>query len=201
MSAWNCISSSFTTMPPSTRSSLSLMRAVLLHRGEHIARLIRRRFERGPSDVRAVGIAREAGDDAASAILPVRRVQAGERGDDVDVAIVRDARRERFDVAALRDDAEVVAQPLHERAGNRDRAFERVVRRLRAELIRNRRDRARPPTTPASCRCSSTGSSRCRTCSSLRRAGSRSARPAPPADRRECRRWARRCSGPVAISP
>ena len=43
--------------------------------------------------------------------------------------------RERFDVAAGRDDAEVVAQPLHERAGDRDRAFERVVRGLLAELI------------------------------------------------------------------
>ncbi len=181
-------------MPPSTRSSLSLMPESCSIAVEHIARLIGRRFECGSRDVRACRVARQPCDDAASAVFPVRRIEAGERGHDVDIAVVRDAGRELLDVAALRDHAEVVAQPLHERAGNRNRSFERVVRRLLAELIRDRghepgrrRDRLRAGVHQQK----AAGAVRV-----LGFAGTKAglARPAPLADRRGCPRWARRAA-------
>src|SRR5690606_16956908 len=42
---------------------------------------------------------------------------------------------ERLDVCRLLDDADVVAQPLYQRAGDGDRAFQRVHRRLVTGLV------------------------------------------------------------------
>ena len=47
--------------------------------------------------------------------------------------------RQRLDLARRRDQPEVVAQPLDQRPGDRDRPFERVDRRGVAELVADRR--------------------------------------------------------------
>jgi hypothetical protein len=130
-------------MPPSTLELPDVDAGVLLHRLKYVAGLVRDGFERGAGEVAAIRVAREPRDDAARRVAPVRREQARERGDDINVAVVVDGARERLDLGALRGQSQVVAQPLHERAGDGDRALECVTRRLVAELLRHRRDQSR----------------------------------------------------------
>ena len=65
--------------------------------------------------------------DAARVGPPVRRAEAGERGDDDHAAGVRDLARERLDLGRLLEQAEPVAQPLHRGAGDERGALERVA--------------------------------------------------------------------------
>ena len=67
------------------------------------------------------------------------REQAGERGHEVDPAVVVDLAGQRLDLGGAGDDAELVAQPLHGRPGDRDRALERVDRPV-AELVADGRE-------------------------------------------------------------
>jgi hypothetical protein len=55
------------------------------------------------------------------------RPEAGEGGHEINAAVVGDLRGEFLDVHGLRDEAETVAQPLHDGAADEDRALERVV--------------------------------------------------------------------------
>ena len=122
------MSAPLATMPPSTRSSVERESGVRVHRIEHLAGLERGRLEGGAGDVALVREAGEADDDAAGIRSPVRREEPGERRHEVDAAVVVDRERELLDVRSLLDDAEVVAQPLDERAGHGDRPLERVDR-------------------------------------------------------------------------
>ena len=85
--------------------------------------------------------------------------------------------------AELLDDAQAVAQPLHDRPGDEDRAFQAIGDLAvespadRRQQLVLRRDRLRR-------RCSAAGSSRCRRCSWRCRARSRPGRTWPPAGRR-----------------
>ena len=54
-----------------------------LHHLEHVARLIRHRIDRRARDVRHLGVARQADDDAARARIPVRRAEPDERRHEV----------------------------------------------------------------------------------------------------------------------
>ena len=60
---------------------------------------------------------------------------ARERRYEVDVAVVVDFARQRLDVGAVLDEAEIVAQPLDQRARDRDGTFERVAGGFVAKLI------------------------------------------------------------------
>ncbi len=80
-------------------------------------------------------VAGQAGDHAAGALFPVGSEQAGKRRHQVDITVVVNRAREFLDLAAALDDSQVVTQPLHQRAGNGDTAFERVTRGLRAKLV------------------------------------------------------------------
>ncbi len=73
---------------------------------------------------------------------PVRREQARERRHEDDVADVGHGPGERLDLRRVADDAEVVAQPLDERAGDRDRSLEGVRGRTVAEARGHGRDEA-----------------------------------------------------------
>src|SRR5690606_15593679 len=108
---------------------------VLRHRVGDFARLVGGRLEGGAGDVALVDVASQADEHAARVALPVRREQAGEGGHDVHATGIIDGAGERLDVCRLLDDAEVVAQPLHQRAGDGDRAFQRVHCRLVADLV------------------------------------------------------------------
>ena len=84
----------------------------------------------------------QAADHAARVGPPARRVQPGEGRDDDAAIAVRHARGERLHVGRRADQAEVVAQPLHERAGHGDGALEHVGRRPLAEAVGDARDQA-----------------------------------------------------------
>ena len=82
-----------------------------------------------------IGEAREAGDHATGAHLPIGRIEAGKGRHDIDVAIILDAAGEVLDLIAALDQAQIVAQPLHQGTGDRDRALERIARLGLAEAI------------------------------------------------------------------
>ncbi len=109
------------------------------HRGEDLAGLVGRRLQRGSGDVSFIGKTREAGDNAARVGAPAWRVEARKGGHEINVAIVRDRARERFDGFAAVDDPEIVAQPLHQRPGDGDGSLQRVNGFRLAELIGERR--------------------------------------------------------------
>ena len=63
-------------------------------------------------------------------------------GHEVDAAVVLDLPGQRLALGGAGDDAELVAQPLDGRAGDRDRALQRVDRRGVAELVADRGQQA-----------------------------------------------------------
>ncbi len=115
---------------------------ILLHGAGDVVGLVGGGFERGAADMGAVGIAREAGDDAARVGTPMRGVQAREGRHDVDAAIVGHGQRQGIGLGGVTDNAEIVAQPLNERAGDGDRALQRIGGRGVAEAVGDRGDQA-----------------------------------------------------------
>ena len=110
---------------------------VLLHRLEHVRRLVGEGFERRAHDVVAVDAAREAEHGAARVLVPVRRAESGERGHHEAAVRVRDGAGHGLGVAGLLQQAQFVAQPLDGGAGREHAALERVVH-LAAEPPRDR---------------------------------------------------------------
>ena len=96
------------------------------HRVQHVVGLVGQRVERGADDVRPVTAARQADDRAARILIPIGGAKARERRDDVAAVRVRDLLRDRLGLRRVRDQLHLVAQPLDSRAGDEDRAFERV---------------------------------------------------------------------------
>ena len=168
-------------------------------RCHQVARLVGDALERGANQVRAIGGSGDARDHPARAGIPVRRAQAHERGHEIDAAAIGHRCRQllRFRRGAQR--AQLIAQPLHGRAGDEDAAFDARTARCRPPTPRA--CPAGDSSRPADGRpCASGRSSRCRRCSWKGRGGSRPGPPAPPAGRPRCRRseWlAPRCSAAV----
>ena len=82
-----------------------------------------------------VDVAGHADERATGVAAPVGRKEAGERGHEVDAAVVLNGRGQRFHISRARDQAQVVTQPLHQCAGDRDRTFQGVHGRLVADLV------------------------------------------------------------------
>ena len=101
-----------------------------LHGPHEVGHLKRQRFQRRAHDVGAVGAAREAEDRAARLRVPIRRAQARERGDHVDARGVGDRARQLLALGDRRDEPQLVAQPLHERARHEHAPLKRVHRPL-----------------------------------------------------------------------
>ena len=79
------------------------------------------------AQLRFGGISGEAGWPAARVVLPMRRIEAGECGNEIDVAVVFAPSARAGSISPARSDqAEILAQPLHQRAGDRHAAFERI---------------------------------------------------------------------------
>ncbi len=119
----------------------------LRHRVEHVARLVGDRLERRADEVLAAGPARDPADEPARVRLPVRRAEAGQRGDEVDAVGRADRAGELLALGRVCEQPEPVAEPLDRRAGDEDRALERVAglrpgahrRRRPHEPVRGRR--------------------------------------------------------------
>ncbi len=145
-SAWNCMELRVLRHAAVDAELRERRRAVrdrvAVRRVDDVPGLEGRRLDGGAHDVRLRREAGEPDDRAARIRPPVGREEAGERRDEVDVAAVLDRGGEALGVGPVRDDAEVVAEPVEERAGDRDRALERVVRRTVAETVPDGRDEA-----------------------------------------------------------
>ena len=115
---------------------------VLHHRVQDGAGLEADRFERGAREVRLRVEPRQPDDGAARVRPPVGREEPGEGGHEIDAAVVGHRVGERFDLRGRRDDPELIAQPLHRRTGDRDRALEREDR-LAAHPVAHRRQQPR----------------------------------------------------------
>ena len=84
---------------------------------------------------------RDRPDDRAAGVRsPVRSEQAGECGHEGHAAGVVDLRGEGLGLGRVVDDAELVAQPLDGRPGDRDRALQCVHGRFVAEAVAERGD-------------------------------------------------------------
>ncbi len=97
-----------------------------LHHLEHVAGLVGHRVDRRAGDVLDPRVAGQAEDGAARMRIPVRRAEADERRHQVDAAGIGHRLHQPLDVGRGGDGAQPVAQPLHGRAGDEHRPFERV---------------------------------------------------------------------------
>ena len=117
-SASACTNVGLSVMPPSTRRRRDRMPGVGLGRLHEVGAAVGDALEHRAHDLRPAGAAGEAEQRAARAVVPLRRAEAEQRGDEHDAAAcrrtARDARATRGRVAMT---PEVVAQPLHVRAG------------------------------------------------------------------------------------
>ena len=102
--------------------------AVGLHRGHEIASLEAYGLERGASEMRGTGVAGQSIDCATGVRVPMRRAQAGERGNQVHAAGIGEAGRKGLRLRGVLDHSQPVAKPLHGGAGDEDRAFQGVGR-------------------------------------------------------------------------
>ena len=122
-------------MPPSTLRQVRVDAGVGGHGVDDVAGLVADRLEGRP---RQVGVGVEPGqpdDRPARVAAPVGSEQAAEGRHEVDPAGVLDLSGERLDLGRAGDDPELVAQPLHRAAGDRDRALQRVDRPGVAEAV------------------------------------------------------------------
>ena len=106
-----------------------------VHRVHDLPGLPAGRLEDRAGQVTLGDIRGQAHDDATGLVAPVRREQAGKRRDDVAAAVVIDRTRERLYLRRRADQPEPVAEPLHEGAGDGDRAFQGVHGGLVADLV------------------------------------------------------------------
>ena len=187
MSARRCTSQSLATMPPSTRSGVA--RAIGEPRPRHRRRASRasesRRLQRRARQLRASRRASGRRSRRAPRV-PLRRAQAGEGRHEIDRLRPSAAAASASVSAAGAMMPKAVAQPLHRRAGDEDRALQRV-----GALA------AHCQATVVSRRCLSAGV--CADVEQQEAAGAvgalicparnRPGRTAPPAGRRRCRRW------------
>ena len=126
MSAWNCIRRLLTLAPPSTFSSVSSTPASRCIASSRSRDLIGHRLDGRPGDVGRGRAARDADDRAAGVGIPIRRAEPDERRHQVHAVRIGHAGGQALDVGRLFDDAQPVAQPLHDRAGDEHRAFQAV---------------------------------------------------------------------------
>jgi hypothetical protein len=106
-----------------------------VHRVHDFPGLPAGRLEDRAGQVTLGDIRGQAHDDAAGLVTPVRCEQAGKRRDDVAAAVVLDRTRERLYLRRRADQPQPVAEPLHERAGDGDRALQGVHGWLVADLV------------------------------------------------------------------
>src|SRR5581483_2310672 len=114
---------------------LQVHAGILLHGLADVAALVADRLQGCPGQV-SVGVEPgQADDHAAGVASPVRREQPGERRNEIDPAVVGHLAGQRFGLGRTGDHAELVAQPLYRRSGDRDRALQGVAGLAVTELV------------------------------------------------------------------
>ena len=105
------------------------------HGVDHVARLPGHRLQGGAGDVSARDVGGQADDDAACVGAPVGGEQTGEGRHQGAAAVVGDAGGQGLDLGRGGEEAQIVAQPLDQRAGDGDRAFQGVDGRGLADAV------------------------------------------------------------------
>ena len=103
---------------------------VAAHGFEHVGHLESDGFERRAGDVSVAGVAAQADQKPCRVRVPVRRAQTHKRRHKDHAVGVGHARGQGLDIGRCADKFQVVAQPLHHRAGDKDAALERVLEAL-----------------------------------------------------------------------
>src|SRR5258707_13958581 len=116
---------------------------IFLHCLDHFPCLKSCGLKNGTRNVTFVRVACQAGDDPARILFPIRGVQPGKCGNEVNAAIVVNCSRERLDFSAFLNESETVTEPLHQRSGNGYASLQGVVSGLATELVRNRRKQSK----------------------------------------------------------
>jgi hypothetical protein len=70
--------------------------------------------------VALIGAPREAGDGSPGILVPVGRPETGERGDEVDAAVVVYLAGKVLDLRGVADNLEFIPEPLHHGSGYED---------------------------------------------------------------------------------
>ncbi len=112
------------------------------HGVDDVAGLVHHRLHHRACQVGSRGAAGDAEDGAARIRVPPGRAEPGEGRHDHDATAVGHRRGERAGLGSRVDDAETVAQPLHGRTGDEDRALERVRDAAVGQLPRHRGEQA-----------------------------------------------------------
>ena len=99
---------------------------VLLHGVDDVSRLVGQGVQGGAGDMLLAGASGQAEDRSTGVHVPVRSAETGEGGDHVDTTGILDLAGVVFGVFRRVDHLEFVAQPLHRRAGDEDRSFQRI---------------------------------------------------------------------------
>ena len=113
-----------------------------IHRIDHLACLPGGGLEHRAREMTLVDVAGQSRDHTASIASPMRGEQPRESGDEVTATVVLDRERQRLDLRGAAYQADVVAEPLDERASVRDGALEPVHRSRGVELVRERGEQA-----------------------------------------------------------
>ena len=87
-------------------------------------------------------VAGQSGDDPARVVAPVGSIKSRECGYEIRPAVILDALRQFFNIAALFDQAQVIAPPLHQGPRNGNATFQRVLHGLIAKFIGDSRQQA-----------------------------------------------------------
>ena len=140
ISAMNCMRNALRVAPPSAWIALQFDAGAGAHQVEHIAHLIRDRFQRGTDEMIPIRVRTHPDDRSTRTRRPVRRAQSRERRDEIDTAIIRDGASGGFGFLRTLNQPQLILQPRNRRRRVADDPLERI-RRLPLVRPRDRRDR------------------------------------------------------------
>ena len=109
------------------------------HGVEEIGHLKGDALQRRAGEMARGRAARDADDGAARVRIPMRGAEAGKRRDEIDAAVIRNGRGQRFYLGGAAHEPEAVADPLHDGAADENAALECILR-LAADAPRDRGD-------------------------------------------------------------
>src|SRR5260370_19776351 len=78
---------------------------------------------------------REARNDAAGLVAPVRGIKSGKCWHKIDATVITNGTSKQFDIGAFLNQSEIIAKPLDKSSGDGDAAFQSVNGFLIAEFV------------------------------------------------------------------
>ena len=104
-----------------------LQAGILLHRSQHICRLVGERLHCGTDQVFLGGASGQSDDGSSRLRIPVRRAKAGERGDHIHTCRIRRSGAVILRIRGTLDHAQLVPEPLNRGACNKHGSFQSIL--------------------------------------------------------------------------